>query len=127
VTNYATGANLERKLVNNFRQHNHFAIRVAGSHSAVDVIAIGTKVGDECAMSFIQSKKGKLTPKQKQEAIDKFKPYAKNFQSHKIDCILCEWYDGEPHFTNINGDVYANETGGKDARNDELTRSSQDG
>ena len=57
TTNYARGAAFERAIVQHFRDHGFFAVRSAGSHSPVDVVA-----WDADSLYLIQAKTGKVHP-----------------------------------------------------------------
>jgi len=60
-TNYERGADKERRIVNRFKKRDWVALRSAGSHSPIDVIAIDPK---EKEIKLIQSKLGYLAPSQ---------------------------------------------------------------
>ena len=55
ATNYQRGYAFENKIVNFFRGKGFFAVRTAGSHTPVDVIA-----WDEDSFYLIQAKAGKM-------------------------------------------------------------------
>lgn len=59
-TNYIRGYNLERNVVNDFRDKGYFATRSAGSHSAVDVIFSNNKKVYYIQLKRVKKKK-KLT------------------------------------------------------------------
>ena len=61
MTNYQKGANEERRIVNSFREKGWIALRSAGSHSQIDVVAINSTTKE---IKLIQSKKGYLSPKE---------------------------------------------------------------
>jgi len=57
TTNYRRGYDFENKIVNHFRGLGFFAVRTAGSHSPIDVIA-----WDSESVYLIQAKTGRLGP-----------------------------------------------------------------
>ena len=64
--NYIKGSNLERDLVNQYREKGYYACRVAGSKSPFDVIVLTNN-----KLLLIQCKAGKLSDSALNEAIEK--------------------------------------------------------
>jgi Holliday junction resolvase len=64
LNNYARGANFERDVKRDLEGKGYFAIRSAGSHGAVDIVAFGPKH----PVWFIQAKiHGTMSPAERKE------------------------------------------------------------
>jgi len=63
-TNYQRGTAKEQRIVNNFKKLGYIALRSAGSHSPIDVVAISEK---EKKIFLVQSKLGYISEKKKEE------------------------------------------------------------
>lgn len=57
MTNYRRGADFERKVLKHLQLKDYYAIRSAGSHQAVDIVAIG-RGGISPTILFVQCKTG---------------------------------------------------------------------
>lgn len=68
MSNYKKGADLERYVVHIYRQLGWFAIRSAGSHSPVDVVAVPHEVSDYY-IHFVQCKSDGRIAKQDIETL----------------------------------------------------------
>ena len=62
LTNYRRGADKERRIVNKYRKAGKIALRSAGSHSIIDVVAIDK---ENKVIYLIQSKLGYLSKPEK--------------------------------------------------------------
>lgn len=102
MTRYQTGAQLERQIVNRFREQGAIAFRVPGSKGFADIF-IFTQFGIRMA---IQVKKGKQSPGEKHEAIKKFLEYRNQLALHEVHCHLVEKIAGAEVWTNITQEVY---------------------
>lgn len=77
LTNYQRAANRERKLVNQYRKEGWIALRSAGSHSPIDVIAINPSTRE---IRLIQSKIGELSKKEADEVINLITSLSGNYK-----------------------------------------------
>lgn len=67
MTNYQRGANKERRIVNKFRKEGQIALRSAGSHSEIDIVAIDF---NSRIIRLIQSKLGYLPPGERKRILE---------------------------------------------------------
>lgn len=102
MSRYENGANLERRIVNTEIAKGNLSTRTPQSRGFFDVLII-TKSRKHYA---IQAKKKKLSPKERSDAINKFKPFAEVLKANKFVCLLLEHYDKKDNITDITKEVY---------------------
>ena len=102
MNNYAKGAGLERKIVKAELRKGNLSTRTPQSRGFFDILII-TRSKER---KVIQAKKFKMSPKERQDAIDKFLPFADVLKANDFKCYLLEHYDREDHYTDITNEVY---------------------
>ena len=103
MTNYDNGANLERAIINRYKDYCA-CIRSAGSRGFSDVTIFFPT--SSRGIWSIQCKIYKMTPKERKDAITKFRVYKNTLKANNVKCWLVERYERQEHWTNVTKLVY---------------------